>query len=310
MPDDDLISAADLGLGGGGGGSPTPSPTPASPGGGSAAPVTGTPAPDPLATPPASWPKEMHEFWPKTDTKVREYWAKREKEMTDGFEAYKGRAQVGESLGKVVDPYRAYIQSRGATIEQAINYLLNADYTLQTANPEQRAAFFSKLAKQYGIDLTKLPDEKTWSDPQLKPIMDKFGALETQVTGWIGQQQQQMLDSVQRQIAAFGADPKHPYFDEVTPDITRLVNAGYSLEDAYERAVWANPATRTKEIARLEKEKAEADRLAAEKKAADALRAKGGNVRPSGSTRQPQAGDKKWEEALGDTLAEINSRTS
>lgn len=54
------------------------------------------------------------------------------------------------------------------------------------------------------------------------------------------------------EITAFAADPAHPYFDEVTGDIAVLISAGHSLADAYEKAVWANPTTRQKEIARLE----------------------------------------------------------
>jgi len=52
------------------------------------------------------------------------------------------------------------------------------------------------------------------------------------------------------EVNAFASDPAHPFFDEVADDIVAFVRAGDSLSKAYEKAVWANPVTREKEIAR------------------------------------------------------------
>jgi hypothetical protein len=68
------------------------------------------------------------------------------------------------------------------------------------------------------------------------------------------------LPSVVKEIDAFAADPAHPYFDELANDITKLFEAGLAkdLPEAYEKAVYANPTTRQKEIDRLTAEKTSA----------------------------------------------------
>jgi hypothetical protein len=57
-----------------------------------------------------------------------------------------------------------------------------------------------------------------------------------------------------RDVEAFASAPEHPYFDDVAEDIVKMLSAGYDLDTAYEKAVWANPATRAKEIDRLQTE--------------------------------------------------------
>ena len=43
-------------------------------------------------------------------------------------------------------------------------------------------------------------------------------------------------------METFALDTKaHPYFDEVADDIIALLKTGASLQEAYDKAVWANP---------------------------------------------------------------------
>lgn len=39
-----------------------------------------------------------------------------------------------------------------------------------------------------------------------------------------------------KQVEAFASDPAHPYFDEVTDEVVRLIKKGMSLQEAYEKA--------------------------------------------------------------------------
>ena len=54
--------------------------------------------------------------------------------------------------------------------------------------------------------------------------------------------------------------PQHPHVDAVRAEMTALLQTGAarSLEDAYERAVWANPATRRTLAAEAEDQRARA----------------------------------------------------
>lgn len=56
-------------------------------------------------------------------------------------------------------------------------------------------------------------------------------------------------ESAVAQVAAFAADPMHPYFGIVRDDIMALVEAGQAstLKEAYDKAVAASPAVRALE---------------------------------------------------------------
>ena len=76
--------------------------------------------------PPKSWPKEMHEYWGKTDPKVQEYWETREQQMLDGLEQYRANAKLAEDLNKVVAPYQQVMQQAGVDLPKAVSYLMGA----------------------------------------------------------------------------------------------------------------------------------------------------------------------------------------
>ncbi|WP_375764230.1 hypothetical protein ACE10X_13185 [Bradyrhizobium sp. Pha-3] len=73
----------------------------------------------------------------------------------------------------------------------------------------------------------------------LTPITQELNALKSFV-------QQQQEAGVQSEIQRFASDPKHTFFENVKADMGRLINSGYAdtLEDAYEKACWANPEIR------------------------------------------------------------------
>jgi hypothetical protein len=57
---------------------------------------------------------------------------------------------------------------------------------------------------------------------------------------------EQIQEEVNRSIKQFGGDPKNQFFENVRQDMTRLLQAGAAdtLEDAYDKACWANAEIR------------------------------------------------------------------
>ena len=118
------------------------------------------------------------------------------------------------------------------------------------------------------------------------------------------------VDAFSTAVAEDGKTLAHPYYQEIERDIATLLKAGYSqsLQDAYERAVFANPVTRAKEVARLQtaeaakvKENLRLDGLKA-RKAASA------NVRPRDTASAPTEPVGSMEDSIRSTLREIRER--
>lgn len=265
---------------------------------------------------PKTWPKEMHEHWGKTPKEVQDYWEVREKQMLDGLEQYKGDAVYGKSMRDAVTPYMALIQAQGIDAPRAVQTLLNAHYKLSVSPPSQKAQYLDYIAKQYGIDqsLRQQPQgEHQAVDPRLAQLQDELHQLKQVIHSGSEQQLNAERTRISQEVNTFASDPAHPYFDEVADDIIVMLKAGLPLQDAYDRAVWANPGTRAKETARLQTEaKAESDKKAREQAEA-AKKAASTNIRNRDTrrtpTEQPKGTMRDLDGAMKEAMREIKART-
>jgi hypothetical protein len=255
--------------------------------------------------PPKSWSHDKHELWAKLPPDAQEYYEVREKQFLDGLDQYKGEATFGKAMRDVLSPYKPILAAQGIDEAQAVQYLMNAHYRLTQGTTEQRQEAYRKL----GQDLRLAESEpETPIDPHLRQLQERLNGIESSLTA---QQQKALQDSRERaakEVSSFASDKANPYFDEVVDDIVPMIQAGHSLKDAYEKAVWANPITRQKEIARIQTEAAAKLKLEANKEAETAKRASSANVRGRETRRAPTEPKGTMEETMRDTLEKIRNR--
>jgi hypothetical protein len=282
------------------------------------APVIEEPAPAGITEPPKetqpqlravpkSWPKEMHEHWPKVDPKVQEYWENREKQMLDGLDQYKGDAGYGKQIRDITTPYKALLNSQGVDEVKAVQYFMNAHYKLSTLPPAEKAAYFANLGKAFGVDLGAINTEQSQVDPQVKALQDQVHEIRTSLTAREQAATNEARTRVDTEVEAFAK--ANPYFDEVADDIVAMIRAGYELKDAYEKAVWANPVTRAKEMARVQTENEKQLREKSEQEAKAARKAASPNVRGRDTNKAPTEPLGKMEDTMRETLKAIRSRS-
>ena len=258
---------------------------------------------------PKSWAKEQHERWAKIDPQTQEYIELREKQMLDGIEQYKGDAGFGKTLREVMAPYKPMLAAQGVDEPKAVQYLLNAHYKLTTAPAHEKKAYFESLAKSYGIELVQSTEQPAQVDPIVKSLQDKVNQLESSLTAREQAVLHETRTKTAQEVEAFAADPKHAYFDEVADDIVALIKTGLPLQDAYEKAVWANPITRAKEMARIQTENEAKLRDKSKQEAIIAKKASSTNVRSRDTKRAPTEPLGTMEDTMKATLSEIRSRT-
>lgn len=250
---------------------------------------------------PKSWKKEMREFFNSADPMMQEYILQRESQMADGLEKDRGDANLGRTMRDVLMPHEATFRERGIEPQQAVRYLLDAHNALSTGTIEQRQANIQKLAQSYGI-----VNPEDGANPQLQSLIQEVQALKQNQAASEQRTLQERQSSIETEVTAFASD--HPLFHDLEQDIVVYINAGYELEDAYDKALWANPLTRQKEMDRLEQEKAsEAEKLA-KKEAEDAKKASSVNVKGRDSKKAPTAPKGSMEDTMRETYRKINSR--
>jgi hypothetical protein len=213
-----------------------------------AAPETGeAPKPDAQAAlrPPTSWSPTAKVAFDKLPAEVQQAVAKREQEVNNGF------AKLAEY--KPLDQYVQMARESGTTLDQALNRYIAAERELQRDFVNGTV----QLARQQGINPVQLAQailarhgvsgqtdggqQQGYQTPQvdLSPIQNELSALKS----YIEEQQQA---GVQSEISRFASDPKNVFFENVKADMGRLIDSGQAetLDDAYDKACWANKEIR------------------------------------------------------------------
>lgn len=265
---------------------------------------------------PKSWAKEYQEVWDGLNDRAREIYEKREADFLRGTEGFRTEAAYAKAFREAIAPYQPLLDSQGIRDHaQAVKFLLNAHYQLSSGQPQERANYFARLAKTYGVDVAQLQAAAAGAAPATDPAVAALNARLDKFEGAWGAEQQARYAALQAQtrkeVEAFASDKAHPYFDEVADDVAALIGAypQISLKEAYERAVWANPVTRAKEQARLTAESGDALRKKATDEARRAAAARGTAIRGKDSERPADEPKGTMDDTLRETLKEIQNRT-
>lgn len=261
--------------------------------------------------PPASWKKDYHDIWAKADPKMQEYAWQREEQMRQGVEKVMTKAQFADAMQEAIEPYLPTIQGMGLTPEKAVSALMQADFTLRNAQPQQKMQLFAQLAQSYGINLGAIAGNpqapQASADPLVYQLQNELNNVRGEVMGWKQAQEMQQNQVLLNEINDFSQKAEH--FEEARPAMIQLLQSGLAetLDEAYEKAVRLDPEL----FDRMQKAKqAEASARQAREfnKAAKAARASAVSVRSAtpGVNTAPKAGDRRA--ILEEQFADLESR--
>jgi hypothetical protein len=261
--------------------------------------------------PPSGWGKDVKAEWSSLPRPVQAEIEKREKDRDRALHQERNKIQVQlknfDALSQVIQP-----KAREMAIAGGPAAYIGRLFALNDAANENPTGFLQWFAKQNGIDLASLAagsQQQAPVDPTVKALQDQLarqqrviqelgntvrGGVQTRET----EAQSAMLSTIDKWSKETEADgsPKRPYFERLEDEVLALLPRAKAanpsgspvelLNDAYERAVYANPDTRAAlEQQRETKAAAERQRKAVE--AAAAARTAGAGI--SGSSA-PNAG--------------------
>lgn len=241
------------------------------------------------AAPPAGWTAaEKATVWPTLSPAAQAAVSRREADMANGGKQWSEEKRRYEGI---LAPVAQAARARNMSTEQGLQTLLAAQSALDT-NPVDA---IKHIARSYGVDLATLagtqaangsPEATQQPDiaalvrqavqPLLAPIQQRYASEETA-------RQQQTVDLV----TEFATSPGHEHFDAVEAELMAMIptirhtnptwDHGKVLQEAYDRASYANPTTRAALQAAADAS-AEAKRVEAAKTRASASRRAGSSV--------------------------------
>lgn len=234
-----------------------------------AAPDAGTAAPEekPKRRMPGTWRASLAPKFETLDDEVVAEIERRERDAFEGINQYRTKAQRAESFERAVQPFMATLQSQGLQPEVAVQSLLAMDHRLRYGAPAERAQMLTKLAQDYGVDLAQLGQAAPQVPPEYAQMQQQYTGLLQQMQALQRQQHAREQQALHSEIAQFAQT--HKFFDHVREDMAALLQAGRAsnVEEAYDRAVWANPETRramqAEQSASVQQQRREQDQRAA-----------------------------------------------
>lgn len=246
-------------------------------------------APDTNPTPtfaqmPQSWKKEMSPHWQGLSKEVQDYILQRDSEYARGVSSYKSGH---DNWNQLFSPFQQVLsQNPGVNPLQLAQQVLMGHVALSQSPPEQKLQLALKMLQHYGID------PKALLAGQPDPTAERLRALEQSLY-------QDKLEKTTAHVNSFFADSKNKYAKDLEGDILSLIQnqKANTLEEAYEMALWLNPATREKVIA----DQMKAAEKAAEEEAAKQLASDRLNVGRRDNARAPQGKPK----SINDTIDSV-----
>lgn len=252
-----------------------------------------------LVAMPQSWKKDMQEKWDALDDDTREYIQHREKQMKDGLDKDRTDANIGRTMRDIMTPHSELLKQQGVDEPTAVRYMLGAHQALSTGSLEQRQAALQQLVKDYNLNSEQINPEVAGLETRLRQMEQTLADSQRRTV-------QAMREDIDKQVSDFAQD--HPYFDEIADEIAVFISSGLSLEDAYDKALWANESTRVKEMERQNGEKSEKEAAERKKNADKVRKAASAKVRTADTDKTPTAPIGTMADTMHATLREIQNR--
>lgn len=221
---------------------------------------------------PQSWPAAQRDKFDKLDPDTQEFLLAQDSHMHARSSQMGRQIAAAAPVMEMLKEAEPMFQHHGATSHEGVKQLLTVQRALDT-NP---VATILDIAERYGatddlrdmlsaeMDTGSLPP-----DPIVSRLEAKIAAMQTKIDQQESQrvaheraareaQQRQAVARSFDEVSAYSSDK--PDFDQLAGDIEAMIpmidaqNPHWTnqqvLDEAYNRAVWANPATRERQLAR------------------------------------------------------------
>lgn len=234
---------------------------------------------------PEGWSEADREVWREIPKAARDRIRDRE---TQRQRDYQQKTEQVAPLRRVEERWGQYCRSLGLDVPTAVESLMNAENVLRNGTPQQKQQALNSLIQTYGVQVPGQNEgqeqqaaEDEYEDPEIARVRSELKQYVDQISGQVNsltqaqqqelqRRQQAMVQQTQQQIEGFrnqtdeNGNPAHPHFDDpqVQQVMTKLIQSGEAsnLEEAYDRAVWANPTTRQRMLdAQQQKQRQQAE---------------------------------------------------
>lgn len=228
---------------------------------------------------PAQWKPHVREKWNTLPREVQEEITRREADGMRLLGSVGPKIKLAEEVGNHIAPYMDKLQESGVSTSAFIGDLFNSVKSLASGSVQERAEVVANIVQSYGVDLRTLDailTQRISAPPEVAEARRQMARAQAVIQGRDDLVNHQSALEAEKALAAFGADPKHEFLNDVREHMAVLIETGQakSLEEAYTAATWSNPDTRKILLTREAQSRAavKTNRAALARKASSAVR--------------------------------------
>lgn len=201
----------------------------------------------PHATAPSRFDDAAKGEWEKAPESIKGAIHRTIRELEQGHQKYRADAEEFESVRKFSD----MAKQSGTTLNKALEQYVE----LETGMKQNPIGTMERIAQMHGFSMRQVaehimgqtPDQQaSQRDQEIISLRQQLADVQKQLGGVTETFQKQQNDQTLSQVQAFAA--QHPRFDELADAISKEIQHGYSLEEAYDRADRLNPAANPKPL--------------------------------------------------------------
>ncbi len=216
--------------------------------------ATGAPQ-APVATelkPPSQWKPQVREKWSQIPREVQEEILRRESDNLRLVGAVGQKIKLADEVSHHIAPFAEQLQARNVPPQEFLSDVFTTVRTLAHGQQNDKAMVIANMIQAYGVDLRVLDSvlHQRLSAPPPHPEVLEARRLAAQAQAALRsravQEETQASTEANQVLAAFAADPKNEFFDDVRFLVADLLESGQAktLDEAYSAAIWAMPDTR------------------------------------------------------------------
>jgi hypothetical protein len=247
---------------------------------------------------PISWSAEQKAKWASLPPDVQTYIAQRDKESHEAITRAGQQIKSFEPISKVIEQFAPTFQRNGLQPHEGIARMMAVEQMLERDAPSA----IREIAKAYGVDLSGQAEQTASPENgKVAELEARLAKAESFLTAQQRQQAQAESSALAREIADFAKDK--PHFEAVRNVMAGLMHSGAAetLQDAYDRAVYADPTIRQSLLADQQKSAEDKRKADEAERVKSAKKAAGVNVKSS-------PGSSATARTLDDDLREIANR--
>jgi hypothetical protein len=189
-------------------------------------PITGREL-EPIRAPSTMTPG-LREKWSSVPRDMQKFWVDRERDMQIKMQDTAEERKLANEFQKAVAPYEAMFRQHNTNAVAHTKELLNIDHQLRSGTPEQKAQTIHSLITHFQPDVQTLVGlAKGTPMPAAQPAQPALNVQDVVRQEFAAREEAKQVADAQREMAAFQADPKNEFFDDLKPIMLQAIQAGF-----------------------------------------------------------------------------------